>query len=259
MKDKKTSEHKSRSILLYTLSIFLLGVVLLLNFGLLYNLSIVPAVSPDKYMKFAYLLMIGGLLVLGAQALLIFRGLIADMGRDRQKARELSEKIAQLTVIDDLTKAFNRLKFDSVMARELENIRRYKSVLSGMMFDIDGFRAINEKHGYNAGDKLLYQLARYVNKRIRKTDYLFRWRGGKFIILAPHIDCNRATEIADKLRRVVEKTPFGDSVNLTISVGVTQAAGRDTMETFLQRLQGSLTSAKNKGRNCVIAHPPEKL
>lgn len=257
--EKPPRNNRSRSILLYTLSLFLVGVVLLLDFGLLYNQSVNPDLPPERLMKFAYLLMVGGLLTIGAQALLVFKGLIANIDKDRIKAKELSDKVAQLTVIDDLTKAFNRFKFDSVMARELENIRRYKSVLSGIMFDIDGFRDINEKHGYNAGDKLLYHLARYVNKRIRKTDYLFRWRGGKFIILVPHIDYDKATEVADKLRTMVESTPFGDSIAITISLGVTQASSRDTMETFLQRLQNAMTSAKHKGKNQVIATPPDKL
>ncbi len=259
MKDKRSEGNtRNRAILLYTLSLFLVGVILLLDFGLLYNQSVAPGIPPERLTKFAYLLMIGGLLALGAQALLVFKGLIANIDKDRQTARELSEKVAQLSVIDDLTKAFNRYKFNSVMTRELENVRRYRSVLSGIMFDIDGFRTINERHGYDAGDKLLYHLARFVNKRVRKTDYLFRWRGGKFIILAPHIDHRVAEEVAEKLRQMVESMPFG-SISITISLGVTQAAGRDTLETFLQRLQGGLTSAKNKGRNCVIGNPPNRL
>ncbi|WP_147819746.1 GGDEF domain-containing protein [Salidesulfovibrio onnuriiensis] len=259
MNEKKPADNKNRAVLLYAASLFVVGLVLFLDFGLLYNQSVTGGFSPDKLTKFAYLLMVGGLLTLGAQALLVFKGIIANMDKDREKARELGDKVAQLTVIDDLTKAFNRFKFDSVMARELENIRRYKSVLSGIMFDIDGFREINERHGYNAGDKLLYQLARYVNKRIRKTDYLFRWRGGKFIILAPHIDCAVAREVAEKLRQMVENTPFGDGISFTISLSVTQGSSRDTMEIFLQRLQNGLTSAKNKGRNCVMDVPPPKL
>lgn len=258
MNEKRHGNMRSRSILLYTLSIFLLGIILLLDFGLLYNQAIISDFSPEKLTKFAYLLMVGGLLVLGAQALLVFKGLIANVDKDRQAAQELSDRVSQLSVIDDLTKAFNRSKFESVMARELENIRRYKSVLSGIMFDVDGFRSINEKHGYSAGDKLLYQVARYVNKRIRKTDYLFRWRGGKFIILVPHIDHGAAAEVAEKLRNMVEGTHFG-AIGITISLGVTQASGRDTMETFLQRLQGGLASAKNKGRNRVVATPPSRL
>ncbi|KAB1441675.1 GGDEF domain-containing protein [Pseudodesulfovibrio senegalensis] len=242
---------RKRAVLLYSLSLSLLGLILLLNFGLLYNEAVAQDMRPDRLMRLAYLLMLGGILVMGAQALLIFKGVLANLDQDRRKADELSEKVAQLTVIDDLTKAFNRFKFDSVMARELENIRRYKSVLSGVMFDIDGFRAINEKHGYNAGDAVLVHLARYVNKRIRKTDYLFRWRGGKFIILTPHADREKAAQAADKLKRLIAATPFSGSITLTVSLSVTQAKGTDTMESFLQRLQAGLTSAKNKGRDQV--------
>ncbi len=247
----RTPRSRKRAAVLYSLSLLLLAAVLILDFGLLYNQSITPHIRPERLLRLAYLLMLGGILIMGAQALLIFKGVLANLDQDKRKADELSEKVAQLTVIDDLTKAFNRFKFDSVMARELENIRRYKSILSGIMFDIDGFRAINEKHGYNAGDAVLAQLVRYVNKRIRKTDYLFRWRGGKFIILTPHADREKATEAAEKLRKLIASAQFSGAITLTVSLSVTQAKGTDTMESFLQRLQTGLTCAKNKGHDKI--------
>lgn len=252
-KNTQPKNNRKRAAWLYALSIALMGAILLLDFGLLYNQSITSGIPAEQLLRFAYLLMVAGFLVLGAQGLLIFKAVLASMNRDKTKADELSQRVAQLTVIDDLTKAFNRFKFDSVMGRELENIRRYKSVLSGIMFDIDEFKAINAKHGYTAGDRLLTHLARFVNKKLRKNDYLFRWRGGKFIILTPHVDQAKAALVAEKLRKSIETTPFGEDIDISVSLGVTQAAAQDTMESFLQRLQNNLTSAKNRGRNRVVA------
>lgn len=260
MKEQSTAESRgsltqTRTRLLYILSILILGLLFLLVFGLVYSISVKPEDAPHL-LRFVLIATSAGLIGLGAQAMLVFRKLIAPLGTDRIAVENLTNTIRQLTVIDDLTKAFNRAKFESVISRELENTRRYKSVISAIMFDIDGFKAINDKHGYRVGDRLLMQLARFIRKRIRKSDYLFRWRGGKFIILTPHIDADKAGMVAEKLRQVIAKQEFADEINFTLSLGVTQISRRDSMESLLQRLQNALTGAKNKGRNqTVIARP----
>ena len=121
-----------------------------------------------------------------------------------------------------------------------------------MMFDVDGFKALNDRHGYKTGDRILYELARFITKHIRKTDYLFRWRGGKFIILAPHIDADQAGTFSEKLRQAVEAKGFGVGIRLTISLGVTQISPKDTPESFIHRIQAALTAAKSEGRNRSI-------
>jgi diguanylate cyclase (GGDEF)-like protein len=161
-------------------------------------------------------------------------------------------EIDKLSVYDELTKVYNRYKFESVAERELDNVRRYDIPLSAIMFDIDDFKRINEGHGYRTGDMLLANLARYVSARLRKTDYVFRWRGGKFIILAPHTDIDKAAMVAEKLRQIVGHKLFGGKIRMTLSLGVVQGRADDTMETFLHRLQSALTGAKNQGRNRVV-------
>lgn len=249
MNDKPRNRHEQgRTALLFGATLAGLALVLLLDFGVIYSMT----VEPDKaagLMKFAYLLTVAGVLLLGFQGVLVFRGIMARMGEDRRRAEELTERIGKLTVIDAQTKAFNRRKFDAVIVRELENTRRYGSLLAGIFFDIDNFREVNEHFGYGEGDKLLFAIARYVHGRIRDTDYLFRWRGGKFLILIPHIELDKAGIVAEKLRRNIEAQPFASGIHTTVSLSVTQARTDDTPETFMQRLQSALTAAKTKGRN----------
>jgi diguanylate cyclase (GGDEF)-like protein len=239
---------QGRLSLLFSATLVGLALVLLLDFGVIYSMTVDPA-KAGELMKFAYLLTVAGLLLLGFQAVLVFRGIMARMGEDRRRAEELTERIGKLTVIDAQTKTFNRRKFDSVIIRELENTRRYGSLLAGIFFDIDNFKEVNERFGYGEGDKLLFSIARYVNGRIRDTDYLFRWRGGKFLILIPHIELDKAGIVAEKLRRDIEAQTFASGVHTTVSLSVTQAKADDSPETFIQRLQSALTAAKSKGRN----------
>jgi len=249
---RPASSLKTRYKLFYILSLVALVVLMCLNFGVIYTLIVTPPDDPSSMMQFVYLLMVAGFFILAGQALLVFTRLIAMVNKDSETLADMNERLGELSVYDDLTKVYNRHKFEAVAGRELENVRRYSCDLSGIMFDIDDFKVLNEQQGYKTGDMLLANLARFVNARLRNSDYVFRWRGGKFIILAPHTGIDKAAIVGEKLRQIVGHKLFGGKIRVSLSLGVAQAAADDTMETFLHRMQTALTSAKNKGKNCVV-------
>lgn len=243
---------KAKYKLYYVLSLLVLAFLFCANFGVIYTLVVTPPSDPGAMMKFVYLVMVCGFFILAAQGLLVFKRFIAILGRDTAAIEEMTDQLDQLAVMDDLTKVYNRYKFEAVIARELENVRRYNSSLSGIMFDIDDFKPLNETHGYRTGDKLLASLAQFISSKLRNTDYVFRWRGGKFIILAPHTDLDKAAIVAEKLRKIVEHKLFGGKIRMTLSLGVVQGRSDDSMETFLHRIQSALAGAKAQGKNRVV-------
>ncbi len=245
---------KARYKLFYILSVLALFFLFCANFGIIYTLIITPPDDPGMTMKFVYLIMVTGFIIIAAQALLVFTRFISLLGKETEAMKDMHEQLDQLSIYDDLTKVYNRYKFESVISRELENVRRYSSQLSGIMFDIDDFKAINESQGYRTGDRLLTNLAQFVNGKLRNTDYVFRWRGGKFIIVAPHTDIDKAAIVAEKLRQIVGHKLFGGKIRMSLSLGVVQAKQDDSMETFLHRIQSALTGAKNQGKNCVVVN-----
>ncbi|QJB56216.1 GGDEF domain-containing protein [Pseudodesulfovibrio sp. zrk46] len=250
--NRPVQKLKLRYKLFYVLSVVALGVLLCANFSIIYTLVVTPPEDPASVMKSVYIVMVVGFFILAAQALLIFTRFIPMLGKEAAALEEMNEQIEQLSVYDDLTKVYNRHKFEDVVRRELENVRRYSHPLSGIMFDIDDFKVINEANGYRAGDKLLASLAQFVSGKLRNSDYVFRWRGGKFIILAPHTDIEKAAIVAEKLRQIVGHKLFGGKIRMTLSLGVIQGAEDDSMETFLHRIQSALTGAKSQGKNCVV-------
>lgn len=254
------SKIKARYKLFYMLSVVALGAVLCGLFVVIYSMMVSPPDDPSAVMRLAYLLLTVGGVVLLTQALLVFSRFIEMIGREEKVVETLKHELDQLMVLDPLTRVYNRYKFETVIKRELENVRRYNNPLSGVMFDVDGFKSVNEEHGYPAGDKLLVNVAQYVFGKLRNTDYLFRWRGGKFIILAPHTDMENAAQMAEKIREMVGHKLFGGKVRITFSLGVIQAESDDTMELFLQRIQTAMTRAKNSGKNCVeVIASPERV
>jgi diguanylate cyclase (GGDEF)-like protein len=243
---------KTRYKAFYVLSVLALAALLCVNFGVIYTLALTPPEDPAKLMRLVYLCMVAGFFLLATQALLILKNVIATLDRDAATADEVCGQLEQLTVIDTLTKAYNRGKFEEVTARELGNVRRYAHDLSGIIFDVDDFKAINETHGYCTGDRLLANLAHFIDSKLRNNDYMFRWRGGKFIILAPHTELDQAALVAEKLRELVAHKIFGGKIKMTISLGVIQATGDDTTDTLMHRLQTALAGAKNSGKNQVV-------
>lgn len=254
MEQEKRSIHKlkARYKFFYILSLIALGVLFCADFAVIYTLMVTPPEDPQSMMKFVYLIMVVGFFILAGQGLLVFTRFIAMLNKESENMEDMSEKLEKLTIHDDLTKVYNRYKFESVAERELESVRRYSSIMSGIMFDIDDFKVINESHGYRTGDKLLANLARFVDSKLRSTDYVFRWRGGKFIILAPHTDIDKAAIVAEKLRQIVGHKLFGGKIKMTLSLGVVQGTEDDSLDSFLHRMQSSLTSAKNQGKNRVV-------
>ena len=84
--------------------------------------------SAGDQIKYAYLAVALGLVVLAIQAVLVLRGLLAGLAEKERAVADLTERLAQMSIIDDLTKAFNKAKFEIVITREVENARRYNSL-----------------------------------------------------------------------------------------------------------------------------------
>ncbi|MDD4952434.1 MAG: GGDEF domain-containing protein, partial [Desulfovibrionaceae bacterium] len=129
---------KGKASTIYLLTVFLLAALFVLNLSLFYGLLLDRQAPAENMTRLVYAVMILGLSVLAVQAALVFRSMIAKLDKDRNMAEELAERINQMTVLDELTKTLNRRKFETVIEREVENARRYKTLISGIMFDIDG-------------------------------------------------------------------------------------------------------------------------
>jgi len=179
--------------------------------------------------------------------LIKYDGLIEDITERKQ----LENKFERLATIDELTQVFNRTKFQEVIKIELERAKRYNHPLSMLMFDIDHFKAINDTYGHSVGDYVLQTLAQIAKENLREIDYLVRWGGEEFIIIAPETDLGRAKALAERIRTAIENYRFDQAGKITISFGVTEFKENDTEDTFIRRADDAMYRAKEKGRNRV--------
>ena len=174
--------------------------------------------------------------------------------RVQERTAELSaanQELTRLAATDGLTGASNRRRFQEMLGGEMARAQRYGSPLSLVMFDVDHFKAINDHHGHQTGDRVLVELAARVRDHLRVSDHLARWGGEEFMILLPQIDQDGALRLAEKLRRLIAATPLDRVGQVTASFGVTAYDPRESAETCLHRLDAALDAAKSAGRNRV--------
>jgi diguanylate cyclase (GGDEF)-like protein len=153
---------------------------------------------------------------------------------------------------DLLTQVYNRVKFNEVFTSAINRAMQLSEKFSLILFDIDHFKRINDTLGHNVGDRVLFELARMVNMEIREIDIFARWGGEEFIIVAKHVNKQKAGKIASSLRKHIESYNFGDSLFITCSFGVTEFEGNDSEISIFKRVDSALYEAKDHGRNRVV-------
>ncbi|MEW6117493.1 MAG: diguanylate cyclase [Nitrospirota bacterium] len=163
-----------------------------------------------------------------------------------QNAR-LYEETRALSLRDPLTGIGNRRLMDIELERSFAVARRYDKQLSILMLDIDHFKEYNDRHGHAAGDAVLAKVAGLFTENMREADYAFRYGGEEFTILLPETDTAMACEVAERIRKAVEKR-----TEVTVSIGI--ASYQEHMkkeDELVRKADNALYQAKNKGRNRV--------
>ncbi|HEV2920860.1 MAG TPA: GGDEF domain-containing protein [Actinomycetota bacterium] len=112
----------------------------------------------------------------------------------------LYHEVGRLARTDALTGVANRRAWDDELPLELARSARSGQPLCVALLDLDHFKAYNDRHGHQAGDRLLKATAAAWQDRLRKTDLLARYGGEEFAVLLPDCGLDGAMEIAERLR-----------------------------------------------------------
>jgi diguanylate cyclase (GGDEF)-like protein len=177
-----------------------------------------------------------------------------------ERAYEVDEAIQgqhhlrALAESDPLTGLANRRALEQRLARELEQIERYPTVLSCLMVDVDGFKALNDTWGHQVGDLVLTQLAALLKREQRAMDLVARVGGEEFCILLPLTGRAGARLLADRILRRVAGYVFGPPerpLALTVSIGIATWPDDRISDgpSFLDLADQNLLKAKADGRN----------
>ncbi|MEJ2293076.1 MAG: diguanylate cyclase, partial [Deinococcales bacterium] len=154
---------------------------------------------------------------------------------------------------DALTGLPNRRSLESTLASTLALVERHAQSAALLLFDLDDFKRVNDRHGHDAGDEVLRGVARRGESVLRRPDSFGRWGGEEFLVIAPGIDLPGALRAAERLREAIRHLPFGDVGTVTASFGVTTYHPGDTADSLLKRADDALYLAKQAGKDRVEA------
>jgi diguanylate cyclase (GGDEF)-like protein len=154
---------------------------------------------------------------------------------------------------DFLTGAKVGQAFREQSANELLRSERHGHPVSLVYFDIDGFKAINDGYGHQAGDNLLKHLGRAVGSTLRKYDIFGRMGGDEFAILLPETDQEEAKAIVKRLQQDVEATVSRLVLPISLSIGVvTTSGGSDaSIDELLNCADKLMYSVKKSTKNAA--------
>jgi diguanylate cyclase (GGDEF)-like protein len=162
---------------------------------------------------------------------------------------------------DPLTKLPNARSVQEALIRMVAQSLRSGSALSAMVIDLDHFKALNDRHGHQAGDEVLENVGATLRRGVRASDFAGRWGGEEFVILLPDTDHEGALHAAETMRESLDGlTTQGVTAHVTASVGVATLPDHAADgPSLIRAADRALYTAKDAGRNCVKAAVPLDL
>jgi diguanylate cyclase (GGDEF)-like protein len=198
------------------------------------------------------------------------RWLSREAARQEARVRTLNRDLHRMAHLDPLTEVGNRRALDEAIAGLVAPDRRGPPCFSLALFDIDSFKAYNDRHGHLAGDRALELLGDILRGETRGPDLVFRYGGEEFVVLLPGTGFHGAIATAERIRHAVGAEPVdvrgtpvpvsGDEIRtgpeelaVTCSAGVAAFPGHGrTIAALLRSADAAMYSAKQLGRNRVV-------
>ena len=175
------------------------------------------------------------------------------------RAQELGRRLREQTQAadfhashDGLTGLWNRESLLSLLFPETDRVQRMGTPLAFLLLDLDDFARVNSDYGYQAGDKILHEVASRLRRYMRSYDLLGRFGEDAFLLALPGCNSHQARHLAERIRTIMLRRPFAagpDVITLTASIGLAQSRGRSPL-VVLREAERALSGAKREGRNC---------
>lgn len=172
---------------------------------------------------------------------------------DISERKVAEDQLKRLAHFDFLTGLPNRSRFDGALKEAIQRARRHKASFAVLFIDLDGFKPVNDTYGHETGDRLLQEITRRLQGRLRKSDIIARLGGDEFVALLDDLANREApTRVAEKLIRDVNEDFHVDGkilrVGCSIGIAVYPNDGHDGMS-LLGAADVAMYAAKAAGRN----------
>ncbi len=169
--------------------------------------------------------------------------------RQRTQLTELAER-------DGLTGALNRRSLDHDLRRLQRRLNDQSPPHCLALIDMDDFKIVNDRGGHEAGDRMLQELTRFIERNTRDSDRFYRYGGEEFVLVLPNTTLDNAGQVVTKLGRDFFAEVGSAGSHASFSAGVTPLHPGETSEAWLGRADRRLLDAKRRGKNRVEITPP---
>ncbi|MCK7595308.1 GGDEF domain-containing protein [Pseudomarimonas salicorniae] len=157
---------------------------------------------------------------------------------------------------DPLTHVGNRRALEREISMRAEAARREGEPAGLAVIDLDHFKDVNDRHGHDAGDQVLIDLARIVGDTMRATDSFYRYGGEEFVLVMPGTTPDGISAALDKLQAAIRaRLRTADGTPVTVSIGVASLGAKDDPSQWLSRADRRLYAAKAAGRDRICIEP----
>jgi diguanylate cyclase (GGDEF)-like protein len=179
--------------------------------------------------------------------------------RTRQLTAAL-EEVTRLSRVDPLTQTFNRRAFTEYASQALQLAQRHDRIAALLMCDLDHFKYVNDTYGHQAGDTILQEVARGLDRSLRSTDKVGRFGGEEFIVLLTETEAENVAQVAERCRQAVRSIPVASLVPgmpgpQTVSIGAAVYPEHgESLDTLLRCADEALYQAKGAGRDCAVLY-----
>ncbi len=180
-----------------------------------------------------------------------------DANKEMEEMRKELIQVREVAITDSLTGLLNRRAFDNIL-HDLVNQTSSTNTFSLVILDLDYFKKVNDTFGHLVGDKVLRYIAGIMKQQIAENHFAARYGGEEMAVIMPDTELEKALEIAESIRKAVEKNRLkrkddGESIGkITLSAGIACFEPQDTVEMVIERADTALYEAKDNGRNQVV-------
>lgn len=170
-----------------------------------------------------------------------------------------NSRLYRMATLDRMTGLYVHHYFQERLAEEIKRSERNNSPLTLIMADLDNFKNINDNYGHQTGDIMLKDIAKIIHNNIRSFDIAARYGGEEFAIILTDTDVDTAYQIAERLRKKIEKMIFPGTaipLKITLSIGISQFNPKEdkNKDSLIHRADMALYKAKKSGKNLVLIH-----
>jgi diguanylate cyclase (GGDEF)-like protein len=163
--------------------------------------------------------------------------------------------VERQALVDDVTGLANRRRAEEALAAELSRAERFESPVALVLADLDDFKAVNDRHGHQAGDVVLRAVADVLAASVREVDLAARWGGEEFLVLLPETDAEGAVGVAERVRAALAERDIllatGEEARITASFGVASFPPALSSDELVARADEALYRAKRAGKDRV--------